>query len=191
MQKLHRYMQHIYSIIFAQEEKKKHLHCTLGNSTPIYLYICILLTINHYQWVVKIKCCFPMAAGGEIHQKCVTGHKETRERTTEQNMIEQNILQRTHTEFHYGNGTVTFSKSNSPVGNKCNTITHNAVSIAAVRDVGTLRKQREVNSLSGWNLGARGLLAVREGKHAGLIEMTQTKEYLFLTWAPSVSACRL
>lgn len=26
-------------------ERKKHLHCTLGNSTPIF----ILLTINHYQ----------------------------------------------------------------------------------------------------------------------------------------------
>lgn len=92
--------------------------------------------------MVKIKCCFPKAAGEEIHQKCVTGHKETRERTTEQNMIEQNILRHTHTEFHYGNGTVTFSKCNSLVGNKCNRTTHNAVSIAAVRDVETLRKQR-------------------------------------------------
>lgn len=73
-----------------------------------------------------------MAAGEEIHQKCVTGHKETRERTTEQNMIEQNILQQTDTKFHYSNGTVTFSKSNSLVGNKCNTIAHNAVSITGV-----------------------------------------------------------
>lgn len=51
MQKLHWYMQHRYSILFAEEEgereikEKKHLHCTLGNSTPIF----ILLTINHYQ----------------------------------------------------------------------------------------------------------------------------------------------
>lgn len=51
MQKLHWYMQHVYSIIFAEEEKKKqHLHCTLGNSTPIYINIYVfLLTINHYQ----------------------------------------------------------------------------------------------------------------------------------------------
>lgn len=90
-----------------------------------------------------------MAAGEEIHQKCVTGHKETREKTTEQNMIEQNILQQTDTKFHYNNGTVTFSKCNSLVGNKCNTIAHKAVSITGVRDVETLRKQREVNSLSG------------------------------------------
>lgn len=33
-----------------------------------------------------------MAAGKEIHQKCVTGHKETWEKTTEENKIEQNIL---------------------------------------------------------------------------------------------------
>lgn len=63
-------------------------------------------------------------------------------------MIEQNILQQTDTKFHYSNGTVTFSKRNSLVGNKCNTKAHNGVSISAVRDVETLRKQREVNSLS-------------------------------------------
>lgn len=73
-----------------------------------------------------------MAAGEEIHQKCVTGHKETREKTTEQNMIEQNILQQTDTKFHYSNGTVTFSKRNSLVGNKCNTMAHNAMSITGV-----------------------------------------------------------
>lgn len=34
-----------------------------------------------------------MAAGKEIHQKCVTGHKETWEKNNrrEQNMTEQNI----------------------------------------------------------------------------------------------------
>lgn len=65
----------IYTVYYLLKRKgeKKHLHCTLGNSTPIFF----LLTINHYQWVVKIKWCFPMAAGKEIHQKCVTGHKET------------------------------------------------------------------------------------------------------------------
>lgn len=62
-----------YTICWRGRGRKKHLHCTLGNSTPIFF----LLTINHYQWVVKIKWCFPMAAGKEIHQKCVTGHKET------------------------------------------------------------------------------------------------------------------
>lgn len=89
-----------------------------------------------------------MAAGEEIHQKCVTGHKETREKNNRTNMTEQNILQQTDTKFHYSNGTVTFSKCNSLVGNKCNTIAHKAVSITGVRDVETLRKQREVNSLS-------------------------------------------
>lgn len=59
-----------------RREEKKHLHCTLGNNTPIFF----LLTINHYQWVVKIKWRFPMAAGKEIHQKCVTGHKKTWEK---------------------------------------------------------------------------------------------------------------
>lgn len=74
--------------------------------------------------------------------------KKHGKKTTEQNMIEQNILQQTDTKFHYSNGTVTFSKRNSLVGNKCNTKAHNGVSISAVRDVETLRKQREVNSLS-------------------------------------------
>lgn len=48
-----------------------------------------------------------MAAGKEIHQKCVTGHKETWEKTTEENKTWQN---RTYswTEFHYSNGTVIF-----------------------------------------------------------------------------------
>lgn len=63
----------IDTIYYLLKRKKKHLHCTLGNRTPIFF----LLTINHYQWVVKIKWRFPMAAGKEIHQKCVTGHKET------------------------------------------------------------------------------------------------------------------
>lgn len=83
-------------------------------------------------------------------------------------MIEQKILQQTDTKFHYSNGTVTFSKCNSPVGNKCNTIAHNAMSITGVRDVEKLRKQREVNSLSRWKPGVKGLLAVSSYKRKNM-----------------------
>lgn len=48
-----------YSILLAEEEKR-HLHCTLGRREPVVF----LLTINHYQRVVKIKkWCFPAAVG--------------------------------------------------------------------------------------------------------------------------------
>ena len=81
--------------------------------------------------------------GGNTSKSVSLVIKKHGKKTTEQNMIEQNILQQTDTKFHYSNGTVTFSKCNSLVGNKCNTIAHNGVSITGVRGVVTLRKQSE------------------------------------------------
>lgn len=47
MQKLHWYMQHIYSILFAEEEGGEKNTCTA--LWVIVHPIFVLLTINHYQ----------------------------------------------------------------------------------------------------------------------------------------------
>lgn len=92
-----------------------------------------------------------MAAGKEIHQKCVTGHKEAWEKKNnrgEQNMINQNI----QTEFHCTNGSVFFfSKCNFLFGNK--NIKHNTTSNTIFCNLKKLKEQTTVHRARIWVVG--------------------------------------